>query len=85
LKGITYGNGGSVRNTYDAFKRVTDNALSRSARSEYDTADRPMRATHTENGAHLYTGEAEYDAYNNLKTFKEKVGAARTAYQTGLT
>ena len=41
-----------------------------------------MRVRHMEGSAHLYTGEVEYDAYNNLKTFKEKVGTSRTPYQT---
>ena len=65
--------------------RVTDTLLGRTASSEYDTANRPMRITHREDGAHLYTGEVAYDDYNNLATFKEQVGADRTAYTTEFT
>ena len=65
--------------------QVTDNNLGRTAQSEYDTANRPMRVKHMEGSAHVYTGEVEYDGYNNLQTFKEQVGASRTPYQTDFT
>ena len=62
--------------------KETDSVLGRTKVSEYDVSNRPMRITHMQGTAHLYTGQVEYDAYNNLKSFKEKVGANRTAYQT---
>lgn len=67
--------------------QVQDNNLMRVAKSEYDTANRPMRIMHmnSETGDHIYTGEVQYDDYNNLKTFKEKVGVNRIAYQTDFT
>ena len=66
--------------------RLTDTILDRRMMSEYDTANRPMRITHMEGeSTHLYTGQVEYDEYNNLKTFKEQVGTARTPYQTDFT
>ena len=65
--------------------RLTDTILNREYVSEYDTANRPMRIIQKENGAHMYTGQVEYDEYNNLKTFKEKVGTNSTAYQTDFT
>ena len=52
--------------------RLTDTLLDCRIMSEYDTANRPMRITHMEGeNTHLYTGQVEYDEYNNLKTFKE--------------
>lgn len=87
----------ATRFTYDYEDRYTyaygangqvaemmDNELLRVSRSEYDTANRPMRITHLhrDTGDHLYSGEVEYDEYNNLKTFKEQVGSDRTAYRT---
>ena len=65
--------------------QVTDNFQHCVTKSEYDASNRPMRITHMMNTTHLYTGEVEYDEYNNLKTFKEKVGSNRTAYQTNFT
>ena len=65
--------------------RLKDTRLNREHISEYDTANRPMRIIQKENGGHLYTGQVEYDEYNNLKTFKEKVGTAGTVYQTDFT
>ena len=65
--------------------RETDSVLGRTKSSEYDTANRPMRIVHMEGTSHLYTGQVEYDAYNNLSAFREKVGANRTAYQTTFT
>ena len=62
--------------------RLIDHALNRVSASEYDLANRPMRVITTNGAGHLYTGEVEYDGQNNLKTFKEKVGVTRTAYQT---
>ena len=108
LTQTTFGNGDSIRNTYDEFKRVTgvrfdsdasdrytydfgangqvakvtDTLLNRTAQSEYDVANRPMRVIHKQNGQHLYTGQVAYDAYGNLSQFSEKVGTASTAYAT---
>ena len=62
--------------------QVTDNSLGRTAQSEYDTANRPMRVKHMEGSAHVYTGEVGYDGYNNLQTFKEQMGANRTPNRT---
>ena len=56
--------------------------VGRTAVSEYDIANRPMRVTHMEGAAHLYTGEVSYDRYSNLSAFREKVGADGTAYRT---
>ena len=41
-----------------------------------------MRMIQKENGQHLYTGQVEYDKYNNLKLFKEKVGNPAIEYRT---
>ena len=57
--------------------RLTDNLLQRVVTSEYDSCDRPMRVTHTEQGTHLYTGEVNYDSHINLSLFKEQTGGAR--------
>ncbi len=73
-----YGANGQVAQVKDSF-------LQRVSNSEYDTANRPMRITHMDGSSHHYTGEVSYDEYNNLKTFKEKVGSGRTAYQTDFT
>ena len=62
--------------------QMKDNFLHRVSKSEYDTANRPMRITHTVGDSHLYTGEVEYDEYNRLALFKEQVGVWRTPYQS---
>lgn len=108
---VTYGNGGKVVNTYDAFKRVTgvrydsettphfsytygangevaqvvDNVRGVTVRSEHDLANRPMRKTTMQGNTHVYTGTVTYDQYNNLASFKERVGGGRTAYSTTFT
>ncbi len=90
MTGVQFGNLSSNVYTYEygangQVGRLTDSILNRIDTSEYDTANRPMRKTQMENGAHLYTGQVQYDAYNNLKTFQEKVGSVLTAYRTDFT
>ena len=91
LKGVQFDGETSDAYTYEygangQVMRLTDTILDRRMMSEYDTANRPMRITHMEGeDTHLYTGQVEYDEYNNLKTFKEQVGTARTPYQTDFT
>ena len=65
--------------------RLTDTLLNRIVTSEYDSCDRPMRVTHTEQGTHLYTGEVSYDCHNSLSLFREQVGSARKKYSTAFT
>ena len=52
---------------------------------EYDLANRPMQSTlrDTSTGEVLYQTTLQYDAFNNLSSFKEKVGDA--GYQTAYT
>ena len=62
--------------------RVTNHELNRTVLSEHDSCSRPMRVTHMEGDAHVYTGEVTYDVHNNLASFEEQVGTARTPYTT---
>ena len=87
LKGVRFGNGNSDAYKYEygangQVGRLRDTILGREYVSEYDTANRPMRMIQKENGHHLYTGQVEYDQYNNLKLFKEKVGNPAVEYRT---
>lgn len=74
----TYGANGEVA-------RVKDCARDVSVLSEYDAANRPRRKTVLEGDKHAYTGELVYDAYDNVKTFKEQVGENREKYTTTFT
>ncbi len=91
LKGVQFDGQTSDAYSYEygangQVMRLVDNVLNRRVMSEYDTANRPMKVIHMEGpNTHLYTGQVEYDEYNNLKSFKEQVGTARTAYQTDFT
>ena len=91
LKGVQFDGQASDAYSYEygangQVMRLVDNVLNRRVMSEYDSANRPMKVIHMEGtNTHLYTGQVEYDEYNNLKTFKEQVGTARTAYQTDFT
>ena len=70
---------------YDAngqVARVTNHELNRTVLSEHDSCSRPMRVTHMEGDAHVYTGEVTYDERSNLASFEEQVGTARTSYTT---
>ena len=62
--------------------QIKDDNLSRITTLEYDAANRPMRAKQMEGTTHLYTSTLGYDAYNNLSSFKERVGSSgyETAY-----
>ena len=74
----TYGANGEVA-------RVKDCARDVSVLSEYDAANRPRRKMVLEGDKHAYTGELVYDAYDNVKTFKEQVGENREKYTTTFT
>ncbi len=83
---------GSAAKTYQFYygangqvAKLVDSILNRVTYSEYDVENRPMRITTTEGGSHVYTGQVWYDEYNNLKTFKEWVGANKTQYRTDFT
>ena len=65
--------------------KLVDSILNRITYSEYDVENRPMRITTTEGSSHVYTGQVWYDEYNNLKTFKEWVGAGKTQFRTDFT
>ena len=70
-----YGNNGEVA-------QVEDKALGTTIRSEYDLANRPMRKTTTGASGDIYVAEVNYDQYNNLACFKERI-SGEDAYETG--
>ena len=73
---LSYGANGQVA-------RLVDNILNRITYSEYDVENRPMRITTTgDTEGHIYTGQVWYDEYNNLKTFREWVGAGKVQFRT---
>ena len=57
---------------------VVDSHLNRTARTDYDLADRPSGTELRDNatGAVLYKTSLKYDRQNNLELFAEKVGDA---------
>ncbi len=71
----TYGNSGEVA-------QVEDTALGTTIRREYDLANRPMRKTTLDANGEVYSAEVAYDQYNNLESFRERVGG-ENVYATG--
>ena len=87
IVGVQYDDDETDRYSYEygangQVARVTNHELNRTVLSEHDSCSRPMRVTHMEGDAHVYTGEVTYDVHNNLASFEEQVGTARTPYTT---
>lgn len=90
VSGLSYDGNQTPRFTYEygangEIARIRDTHLDNTIVNEYDFADRPLRKVRFDGATHAYTGEVNFDQYNNLSIFKEQVGADRTTYTTSYT
>ncbi|MBR0215575.1 MAG: hypothetical protein IJL96_01525 [Clostridia bacterium] len=61
--------------------QVEDKVPGTTIRSEYDLANRPIRKTTADSNGEIYAAEVNYDQYNNLASFKERITGG-TFYET---
>lgn len=81
LTGVKYDSESANRYTYEygahgGVARVTDAHLNRVTTTEYDLANRPRQVSTraADNNALIYQTTLNYDNYNNLSLFRERVG-----------